>query len=280
MEGLDERGPEMGLWRWLDERANRKTDVVPRDLLWVEEEGARRVLGSRSTANQDRILAALVTLTDNDIIETVDYGGSKRVKVLLKPPSEKNPVEDCSGPNPAERRGVSLARSAGVTEPTTIVGRSTGGQTGSDGKSQDRNTTHLFRSLVRVGPQGQESAQKYERRDRARVLAQDVFPRLLREHGVRISSGNWQALTWHFRRWHDEGISYGQIQLWIEEFVQHPQWCRSKNPPGGSFVGRRSMIEELMETRQRRDPSGRQFQRPDDDRYWLGRLTPSAVSTA
>lgn len=259
MEGLDERGLEMGLWRWLDKRAHRESRIVTSlDLTQVEERGSRRWLVS-----QQRIFEALTTLMDNDIIDVVYGDGSSRLIVLVRPPAEKISEEDCSPPRAAGAGGVSLARSAG---------------TNTDPSPCDARRYEVPDDSAKAGL-GQESAQPARTYVR---LARDVFPPLMRQHGVgvRMPQDDLAAFAKNLRDWHDKHeISYDTIRLMMEEFVRHPEWCRrSRGAPWKVFLSRRSQILSLLDAQRGFDPSNRRHQKTEG--YWRQRHTSRAISPA
>jgi hypothetical protein len=115
-------------------------------------------------------------------------------------------------------------------------------------------------------------------------LARDYFPQVMAGTGlgaIRLQS-NWPALARGLKLWKANfGVSTGTIQLMMDEFGRHPEWCRASNkPPWRIFLARRDELASLMETRRRRDPGNRRYSAGQGKEFWLGGHTARAYSPA
>jgi hypothetical protein len=114
-------------------------------------------------------------------------------------------------------------------------------------------------------------------------LARDYFPQVLERAGVRdgYSNSKWPALAHHLNRWKADGINVRTLQLMMDIFGQHPEWCRRSDKPAWRvFVGRRDTLEALIIAERNQDPGNRRFSTGQGREYWLGRRTSRAYSPA
>jgi hypothetical protein len=90
-------------------------------------------------------------------------------------------------------------------------------------------------------------------------LAQDVFPDMLQECGIRNLPGELglrglKALLRNFKAWQAEGVSLDTITEMIWEFGRHPEWCRrSRNPAWMVFVTHKEELVSRVATRRKRN---------------------------
>jgi hypothetical protein len=107
-------------------------------------------------------------------------------------------------------------------------------------------------------------------------LSKCFFPAIVRAAGIQMNplQTNGAALTQHLNRWRLQGVDMLTIQLMMEEFARHPEWCRgARRPPWRVFVGRRDEIASIVAFRKTKDPSNRRWSGSGKE-FWLGRHTP------
>jgi hypothetical protein len=93
-------------------------------------------------------------------------------------------------------------------------------------------------------------------------LARDIFPRLVKQNPLQA---NWPALAKNLKLWNQQGVEWSFIRQMMEEFAQHPEWCRrSRRSPWLVFVSKRSDLSSLV-SHQRQKATGLR-QRPSQSR--------------
>ena len=253
---------EHTLLHWMTRRA-RKGGTL-RGVVPLEYE--RLVDRARRDGNP-RAEEALRHLFDASYIEKVDLGESFSFKVLVR--CFRSDYL-CFSPSAAGARGDSLVPKAldGAEDRSVSPGPELAKGLGRhEGLSGITSVSSIFATRL---PKNQERPKKPETR-----LAQDVFPQVLNAHhfGVMYPQHSWMGLAQGLRRWHDlYDVPYTLVPTLIQEFVQHPDWCRrSKRAPWLVFLSRRQDLLDLVANQQRRDPGRRSF----GAQSWNERPTPA-----
>lgn len=159
----------------------------------------------------------------------------------------------CSGGNPPTpasrlRREDMLSRSDGIADPDTFPIYGAGSVVASGVKS--------------------ESAQKS---GTTMYLAKYFFPQVVRAAGIVTLDSNVHGLAHHLNRWKTGGIDLETMELMMEEFARHPEWCRrSRKPPWRLFVAKADELLSAVTYRQKKDPANRRWSTDRDDTYWFG----------
>ena len=90
---------------------------------------------------------------------------------------------------------------------------------------------------------------------------------------------NGPALVHHLRNWKAQGVDLETMQLMMEEFARHPEWCRNaRRPPWRVFVGRRDELASMVSYSQRNDPANRRWSGGGDE-YWTAHGRTPRVSS-
>ena len=110
-------------------------------------------------------------------------------------------------------------------------------------------------------------------------LSKYFFPEVVRAAGIQMTplQTNGPALAHHLNQWKLQGIDLSTMQLMMEEFARHPEWCRrSRKPPWRVFIARRDELASIVAFRKRKDPARRRWSGGRD--YFLSPPTPRVVS--
>lgn len=259
--------PDLGqdehrLWQWMGEKAFGR----PREHEWLLDQGARRVHLTRAD-----IPYMLRTLVDNELIERMDLGATFGFQVLRICPGH----EDFSKVSPS---GGATGAGAETISRSDVVGA-----TGEARRWGLRGEAEEAEPTSRDEPGVSNSWTLSQANDHV-SLAQVVFPRLLADRGLPpayFPKKDWRILARNLKGWHDRRlIDYSLIELMMQEFAVHPEWCRGSSTPAWKvFLANRAQLEYLVEERRRRDPGNRRYA-PGGHDYWLRRHTPRATSPA
>lgn len=92
-----------------------------------------------------------------------------------------------------------------------------------------------------------------------------------------MPQANYAGLIHNLNRWRLQGFSIETMELMMDEFANHPDWCRrSRVPPWRVFVAKREDLASLVAYRKRKDPANRRWSGGKD---WFGH-TPAVNSLA
>lgn len=231
--------PEHMLLTWAGKRASKDGMIrLGQDRLFYR---AERDTGAGAESFQH--------LEDAGYVEKIRTGESFRYRVLI--------FCDCKGGNPPNG-GTASAREYSLRLTTqgswTANGLTVGGFSGEMEESAQKPVTTVS-------------------------LAKYFFPQVVRSAGIQMNplQTNSHALAHQLNQWKLQGVDLGVMQLMMEEFVRHPEWCRrSRKPPWQVFIGMRGELASIVAFRKRKDPVRRRW----SDGTWLTSHTPRAISPA
>jgi hypothetical protein len=239
----------------MTEKANRRGLVRLEYNQLVEQAASRAFKDHHATR---RASSSIQHLFDGDYIGRVDFGATFGFEVLVRC--------ECSGDD--SLKPLAARRHEG------IVMREAHGDAEATGFEVQGS---LIDALALTGVKS-ESVQKSV--NPISLLARDFFPQMLQ--GNTLPQSNWPALARNLKLWETNfGINIDMMRLMMEEFGQHPEWCRrSRRPPWRVFLSRRDELATLVITRRRRDPANRKYSAGKGPEYWFGHHVPRAYAQA
>lgn len=264
--GLEEACPDSdavfnGVHEWMSEKAlRRRNGIIPGGKHDIVERIAReKCFPAREVAD------AFQTLRDQGAVEVFGEGKGFLVPERIRHVFDANPHtppperDTLAGVKPTGCRALKSEASAASEAPPAFDFPES---------SEARRTGGMEESAHKYGPAPKNPS------SRAVQMARELFIDLCEEHGIaNIPYPKWSGLARRLRQWEEEeGIDLNLSRQMMEEFVRHPEWCRSSTKlPWEVFVYRKNKLMSLVTNRLRRDPANRRYSSSNGAEYWLSR---------